>query len=224
MIKICHVCGQEKEHKSWKSTTCNDCLESGVKWCVGCCAPRPTKMFNRKKNILNSCCKNCQTKRSAECYTRTGYMQREDVKQRRKTAKQKYYGTEHGHNLVNTLVRNRQRERYNTDAEYRAKIIARCHDRRANTIGSLTSEQWHDACEAFDFTCAYCGNESKLTMDHVVPVSNGGSTSADNIIPACQSCNSSKNNKDIIEWYTAQPFYNKNRLDNIIKYIKGVIK
>ena len=61
-------------------------------------------------------------------------------------------------------------------------------------------------------------------MDHVVPVSKGGSTSADNIIPACQSCNSSKNNKDIIEWYTAQPFYNKNRLDNIIKYIKGVIK
>ena len=32
MKKICNICGQEKEHKSWKATTCNDCLEKGIKW------------------------------------------------------------------------------------------------------------------------------------------------------------------------------------------------
>lgn len=58
-----------------------------------------------------------------------------------------------------------------------------------------------------------------LTMDHVVPISKGGKTTIDNVIPACSSCNSSKQARDIIEWYTSQPFYSKNRLDNIIKFV-----
>ena len=62
----------------------------------------------------------------------------------------------------------------------------------------------------------------KLTMDHVIAVSMGGSTDVSNIIPACQSCNSSKQNRDMIAWYTKQPFYSKQRLDNIIRYLKGV--
>ena len=59
-------------------------------------------------------------------------------------------------------------------------------------------------------------------MEHVVPVASGGATSVDNIIPACQSCNSSKGKKDMIEWYTAQPFYDKARLETILKYLRKV--
>lgn len=47
-------------------------------------------------------------------------------------------------------------------------------------------------------TCAYCGNEfqpSKLTRDHIVPVSRGGKNSWTNVTAACKKCNNRKDNK-----------------------------
>lgn len=66
------------------------------------------------------------------------------------------------------------------------------------------------------------GAKADLTMDHVAPVSQGGETTVGNIIPACRSCNSSKGAKDMIEWYTVQPFYDKDRLEAILKYLRKV--
>lgn len=108
--------------------------------------------------------------------------------------------------------------KYYTDADFRAAMLLRTHERR--TLGTLTVQQWHDICELFSNSCAYCGSEYNLTMDHVVPVASGGLTEYNNIIPACKSCNSSKNAKDIIEWYTAQPFYDRVRLENILKFTR----
>lgn len=48
--------------------------------------------------------------------------------------------------------------------------------------------------------CAYCGSEAKLTLDHLLPKSRGGSDSGDNLVYCCQKCNSSKHNKDYFEW------------------------
>lgn len=49
--------------------------------------------------------------------------------------------------------------------------------------------------------CAYCGIESsELTLDHIIPRSKGGPDSAENLTPACRSCNSSKGAKGISEW------------------------
>lgn len=45
------------------------------------------------------------------------------------------------------------------------------------------------------FTCQYCGMRlpaAKLTFDHVVPRSRGGSTSWSNIVTACEPCNTGK--------------------------------
>ena len=36
--------------------------------------------------------------------------------------------------------------------------------------------------------------------DHVVPVSQGGPSTAGNIVPACQKCNSSKKDADVNDW------------------------
>jgi 5-methylcytosine-specific restriction endonuclease McrA len=43
--------------------------------------------------------------------------------------------------------------------------------------------------------CHYCGGKftpSQLTMDHIVPVARGGTSTQGNIVPACKSCNASK--------------------------------
>ena len=53
--------------------------------------------------------------------------------------------------------------------------------------------------------CWYCGKEveskSELTADHIFPRSKGGESSMDNLVLVCKSCNSSKNNMDLLEWY-----------------------
>ena len=44
-------------------------------------------------------------------------------------------------------------------------------------------------------TCHYCQKHFEpkdLTMDHIVPVSRGGKSSKNNIVPACRPCNQSK--------------------------------
>lgn len=49
-----------------------------------------------------------------------------------------------------------------------------------------------------NWTCQYCGNLFKtheLTFDHVIPRSRGGLTTWDNIVTACQSCNTLKGNQ-----------------------------
>lgn len=44
--------------------------------------------------------------------------------------------------------------------------------------------------------CYYCGKKSKLTLDHIIPLSRGGTHSRDNVLFACNSCNCSKGAKD----------------------------
>lgn len=66
--------------------------------------------------------------------------------------------------------------------------------------GSHTIEQWEDMVNKYDHTCPSCGKtepEIKLTEDHIVPLSLGGSDGIENIQPLCVSCNSIKNNKAI---------------------------
>lgn len=44
--------------------------------------------------------------------------------------------------------------------------------------------------------CASCGSKSRLSVDHVIPRSDGGSHDWDNLQVLCLKCNSSKRNKD----------------------------
>ncbi len=53
-----------------------------------------------------------------------------------------------------------------------------------------------------DFTCQYCGNRfgsDRLSVDHVLPRSRGGSTSWENCVLACVSCNSRKADRTLKE-------------------------
>lgn len=48
------------------------------------------------------------------------------------------------------------------------------------------------------FVCQYCHSQftqTQLTLDHVLPISKGGKTSWENIVSACNPCNSRKGNK-----------------------------
>ncbi len=51
--------------------------------------------------------------------------------------------------------------------------------------------------------CYYCGRkfeQKDLTMDHKIPLSRGGRSSKDNLVPACKECNNAKKNLLPAEW------------------------
>jgi len=66
-------------------------------------------------------------------------------------------------------------------------------------INTLTSQEWLDILEQYNYRCAYCDVEFEVenmpTKDHIIPISKGGNNTKENTIPACQSCNSKKGNR-----------------------------
>ncbi len=54
------------------------------------------------------------------------------------------------------------------------------------------------------FVCAYCGVEgresTKWCVDHVVPLSRGGTHDEENLVACCSPCNSSKSDRLLSEW------------------------
>lgn len=52
-------------------------------------------------------------------------------------------------------------------------------------------------------SCHYCAKrleKSQVTMDHVLPISRGGTSTKGNVVPACKDCNNQKKNLTPVEW------------------------
>jgi 5-methylcytosine-specific restriction enzyme A len=66
----------------------------------------------------------------------------------------------------------------------------------------LRKTQWWKRKRA-EGVCYFCGTKlppKELTMEHVVPIIRGGTTSKGNVVPACKECNSKKKYLLPIEW------------------------
>lgn len=143
-----------------------------------------------------------QTQRAA-AVARTARWAEEHPEQTR-INKLRYYETN------KELIAKRRRERRRAtlaasrakDQQWReanpGKIRATARRRRAQKkhapLNDLTHEQWLEIQAAQEHRCYYCGKrrKGKLTQDHSVPLSDGGSHTLHNVIGACRSCNSRK--------------------------------
>lgn len=68
----------------------------------------------------------------------------------------------------------------------------------AQAEGSFTLGEWEVLKKQYGYTCPMCKKkepEIKLTIDHIIPLSRGGSNYVENIQPLCKSCNSKKYTK-----------------------------
>jgi hypothetical protein len=66
--------------------------------------------------------------------------------------------------------------------------------------GSHNKGDWELLKRQYDYTCPCCRcrePEIKLTEDHIIPISRGGSNYIENIQPLCMDCNHSKYTKII---------------------------
>jgi len=69
--------------------------------------------------------------------------------------------------------------------------------RKTGAGGSFTPEEWLLLCKKYHHKCLRCSKRRKLTADHIVPVSKGGTSYIANIQPLCKPCNSWKHTKFI---------------------------
>lgn len=83
-------------------------------------------------------------------------------------------------------------DRSRRSAEYRKSASV--------AVGSHTEAEWQERIRSTGNKCLRCqasGNDVKLTKDHIMPLSEGGTDNAVNLQPLCLQCNSWKGNRDI---------------------------
>lgn len=112
------------------------------------------------------------------------------------------------------------------------KLVVYKQTRRARTINLPCAFSEHDygySLKYFNGVCAYCDNPPSfldqnrvLHADHFIPLSDTEhcpGTVPSNMLPACQSCNLSKSNRNPHEWLIAR--FGKRRAAKIEKRIKA---
>lgn len=82
------------------------------------------------------------------------------------------------------------------EGEVRRSALRRARKRSAS--GTYTVAEWEELCAKYGNHCLACGRDDvPLTVDHVIPLSQGGANDISNLQPLCLSCNCSKNTRTI---------------------------
>tara|TARA_S200000501_G_scaffold372341_1_gene417175 strand:+ start:62 stop:433 length:372 start_codon:yes stop_codon:yes gene_type:complete len=74
--------------------------------------------------------------------------------------------------------------------------------------------------EEWEYECAYCGDDTDLTIDHVVARSKGGADFTRNVVCCCKACNQDKGQTPWEEWYFSQEFFSNERHEKIKDWMK----
>lgn len=72
--------------------------------------------------------------------------------------------------------------------------------------------------EAWGHKCGYCG-EPATSLDHIIPRFKSGSSNRNNLVPACQRCNTNKASSDMRQWFEQQDFYTEERMNKLQEWI-----
>lgn len=95
-------------------------------------------------------------------------------------------------------------EIFEADAETR-KEKARSRVQKWRDRLDVSSSEWIGLSmfvrERDDFTCQYCGStDGPMHCDHVIPLSQGGTSDPDNLVTACRACNCGKSGRTVEQW------------------------
>ena len=75
------------------------------------------------------------------------------------------------------------------------RLLRRLHKHKRRGLGEIHSELWENLKSRYSFTCPACARSEPqltLTIDHIIPISKGGTNDLSNLQPLCRSCNSRK--------------------------------
>lgn len=194
-MKVCNQCGKSKELSEFYSQK----KENGIYYnpkCKSCCVKNAKEW--RKENPE-------QFKISNRSYKR----------------KSKYLPKHARHQQTYRENGNLKKWQQNNKDKLKIYRLSRAHKKH-----TITDDQWKSCLDYFDQSCAYCGmknDEHKILFNerlHMEHVDHKGKNDLSNCIPSCKSCNSSKGEKSLTDWYNEQnQNYTDERLKSISKWL-----
>lgn len=168
-----------------------------MKRCSKCKVERPLDYFNKNsqsKDGLRPECNVCRAKWRAE--------NKETIASRNKAWREKNKDYD---NATSAQWRKDNPERYKeqmrnwrkNNKQRKRELEHRRRTRKQNNgVCSITPKDMR----YLEGPCAYCGSTENITMDHVVPISRGGTHGIGNLVPCCSNCNSHKLDRTVMEW------------------------
>lgn len=197
-------------------------FDLGLKYCPSCQTVKTLGSFQPAKGRFGGVrgwCKPCKSLKSQKEYLENDEAIKARSKNYRDTHKEElaqYHARYKQQNKDKVARRHKKYQQANATKiqEYkkgwrksnRDKVYASLQNRRAmkkSAEGTHTADDTNLLWEQQGGCCAYCGCELTLEyrhLDHVIPLSRGGSNWPSNLAWACPPCNLSKNDKLLEEW------------------------
>jgi 5-methylcytosine-specific restriction endonuclease McrA len=161
--------------------------------------PATSEYFANSKSSIDSLfhyCRACDSKRNKEYYL----SHQEEKKKFRNDNRERLRKYQREHKVENNL----RAKAWAKDNPVRH--LAKSHKRRVlvqQNGGHFTSDDVKTQYEEQEGKCFYCDKKlDKYHIDHLIPISRGGSNDKENICIACPECNFRKGNKTPEEFET----------------------
>jgi len=222
--KTCNKCNRElPENKDyfrlkgrWLGNKCRICEREDAKLYYDQNKDYFKEWHEKNKEFRNKKARENREK-NKEIYTERALKWQKENKERAYAINKKWRNKEENKEKKRKLNANWMKK----NPDKNAQNTRRQEARKAKLPYTFAIEEWNLCKAYFENKCSYCGSYSeKLHQEHFVPVVKGGGYTKQNILPACQWCNTSKGQKKFFEWYYKQAFYSKEREKRVLDYLE----
>lgn len=161
-----------------------------MKVCTLCKKEKPYKLFalsNKTKSGFGSRCKSCESER--------GKIRYQEIKDQAKQNARLYRNVNHSKRLdIERKSRLKNKEKNRPSKNARQSI----RNKTLSKTPFLILEK--ELQKIYSSPCFMCGCKENQSLDHIIPISRGGTHSVGNIMTLCKNCNASKHSRTITEW------------------------
>ncbi len=184
-----------------------------LKKCCHCKLDLPLASFQKNSSApdgLQYRCKECTKKSSKACRLKRGHLWMQKTNPWKKRNREKSNAATRKRRAANPekarLENKRWRELQNPFSA--AVAVAKRRARILGVLSTLIVDEWKSVVEEKNFICHLCGRKvclelyspDRLSLDHITPMSIGGSNTKENVAPSHRRCNQSRLNMTLEEF------------------------